>query len=159
MDGKVITLKREVKYLGVILNNRLKWKSHIHSKAKVCKSKIMTMKNAIGGKWGPTPKCMMWFFRSYILSTLTYGSLIWAHSKFAAGERKAIDKVERLAMYCMAPIKKSTPQAGLRTILGLTPMEEVSRKSRLESFLRNRPNIKSQWDRTGHSNKTGFNKE
>ena len=24
MDGKVITLKREVKYLGVILNNRLK---------------------------------------------------------------------------------------------------------------------------------------
>ena len=76
MNGKVITLKREVKYLGLILNNRLKWKSYIHSKVRVCKSKIMTMKNAIRGKWGQTPKCMMWFFKSYILSTLSYCSLI-----------------------------------------------------------------------------------
>ena len=159
MNGKVITLKREVKYLGLILNNRLRWNSHIHSKVRVCKSKIMTMKNAIGGKWGPTPKCMMWFFKSYILSTLSYGSLIWAHSKFAIGERKAIDKVERLAMYCMAPIKKSTPQAGLRTILGVTPTEEVIRKRGLESYIRNRPNIKSQWDGTGHSKKSGFLKK
>ena len=56
-------------------------------------------------------------------------------------------------------IKKSTPQAGLRTILGLTLTEEVIRKRGLESFLRNRPNIKSQWDGTGHSNKTGFLKK
>ena len=62
-------------------------------------------------------------------------------------------------MYCMAPNRKSTPQAGLRTILGLTPTEEVIRKRGLESFLRNRPNIKSQWDGTGHSNKTGFLKK
>ena len=34
-------------------------------------------------------------------------------------------------MYCMAPIKKSTPQAGLRTILGVTPTEEVIRKRRI----------------------------
>ena len=48
---------------------------------------------------------------------------------------------------------------GLRTILGLKPTEEVIRKHGLESFLRNRPNIKSQWDGTGHSNKTGFLKK
>ena len=103
------------------------------------KSKITTMKNAIGGKWGQTPKCLTWFFKSYILSTLSYGSLIWAHSKFAAGERKAINKVERLAMYCMAPIKKSTRQ--------------VIKKRGVESFLWNCSNIKSQWDETGLSKK------
>ena len=153
MNWKVITLKWEVKYLGVILNNRLKWKSHIQSKVKTCKSKMMAMKNAIGGKWGLTSKCMMWFFKSYILFTLSYGSLIWVHSKFAAGERKAINKVERFAMYCMSPIKKSTLQAGLRTILGLTPTEEVIKRRGLESFLWNCSNIKSQWDGTGHSKK------
>ena len=146
MDGKVIELKKEVKYLGITISNRLKWNSHIQMKAKECKAKIMAMKNALGDKWGQMPRCMMWFYKSYILSTLTYGSLKWAHSKFAAGERKAINKVERLAMYCMEPIKRSAPQVGLITFLRLTPIEELTKRYGLESFLRNRSNVEKQWD-------------
>ena len=62
-------------------------------------------------------------------------------------------------MYCMAQIKKSTPQSGLRTTLGLTPIEEVIKRRGLDSFLRNLSNVKVQWDGSGHSKKTGFLKK
>ena len=79
IDGKAIAYKQEVKYLGVTLDSKLQWKTHIDDKTKKAKKFISQVASITRNNWGPKPALMRWAYLSIVRPMLCYGSMIWGH--------------------------------------------------------------------------------
>ena len=70
IDGQTIELSEQAKYLGVTLDNKLKWDHHINEKTKRAKNLLFMLRGIVGTFWGPSPKMMLWAYTSMVLSLI-----------------------------------------------------------------------------------------
>ena len=71
-------ISKSVKYLGVIIDNKLNWNEHIQTAMNKCKKALFSAKRVIGKKWGISPKQKMWIYKTIIVPILSYRSVVWA---------------------------------------------------------------------------------
>lgn len=110
LSGLKIPIKTEYKYLGVVLDNKLLWGSHInHLKSKAEKG-INMLKCVTKTKWGADPKIALLFYRAYIRSILDYGCILYGSA--ANVHLKKIDRVQYSAIrICIGALKSSPTPA------------------------------------------------
>jgi hypothetical protein len=72
-----LILNNQVKYLGVILDNKLNWKFHIDNRIRKASIAYWQCRRAIGKTWGLKPKVVYWIYTSVIRPMLTYAALVW----------------------------------------------------------------------------------
>ena len=60
IDGGEIDFKTEVKYLGVTLDSKLHWTTHINEKLTKTKKYLGQIASMTRKNWGPKPKLMRW---------------------------------------------------------------------------------------------------
>ena len=125
IDGTKLSFSDEVTYLGLTLNKNLNWNPHITKKVNKCKGKLCSLRSALGVKWGPSPKVVLWAFEVLVVPSLTYGSL-----------------GSRLGACLSSPVKKSTTSAGLEVILGLKPLDLVALESDMADSICWKPRIR-----------------
>ena len=70
-----IEYSTEAKFLGIILDQKLSFKSHLERKIIDAKMLLMRIKNAVGTIWGPTPKALMWAYKGIVFPMISYGQL------------------------------------------------------------------------------------
>ena len=75
VDGNEFKLSKSVKYLGVIIDNKLNWNEHINEIVLKCKKTFFAVKKSIGKKWGLTPKQMMWIYIKQLLYQKSHTAL------------------------------------------------------------------------------------
>ena len=103
--------------------------------------------------WGPSPRMLLWTYRSLIVPSFTYGALVWAHQDFNKSTSLQFNKLNRLAAIMTSSFRKSTPTAGLEVILGLKPLDLIARESGLRTYQRLKPS--SKWTGLGLNKKLG----
>lgn len=75
-NGEVIPWVNQIRYLGVIFDNNLKWDQHVeHLEGKVGKN-LNIMKALCGTWWGSDPKTMLMVYKGIIQSHLDYGGFL-----------------------------------------------------------------------------------
>ena len=153
MEGKVLKLSNDVKYLGLTLNKDLTWGRHLKSRIAKCKGKLLRLKTAIGIKWGPSPKLTLWAYESLIVPILTYGSIVWGHTNFTKSQVRNLSTLNRLALIGLSSIRRSTPTAGLEVILNAPPLHLLIKERGLASFIRIKRHF--TWDGVGKAGKKG----
>ena len=99
--------------------------------------------------WGPSPKMLMWAYKSLVVPSLAYGALVWGHSPLNATTLKNHGQLNRLAAIMTSPVRKSTPTAGLE----LKSLDLVFRDARLLDSLRGNP--RTRWEGIGFQSLTG----
>ena len=62
MDGQSIPFSETVKYLGVTLDNKLTWKTHIDEKTTACKKLMVMLNSNLRGMHAPKPKLSKWAY-------------------------------------------------------------------------------------------------
>ena len=72
-----VEYSQSVKYLGITLDHRLSWTTHIDTKISKAKRSLFALRQAISKKWGPKPAYMKWAYNAIIKSRLLYGSVVW----------------------------------------------------------------------------------
>ena len=77
IDKQEKELTTQTKYLGLLIDDQLKWDEHITKRVAKCKNIFFACKAAIGKKWGLDKNKIMWIYKTVILPTLTYGSTVW----------------------------------------------------------------------------------
>ena len=80
ISNKNIPFTHEMRYLGVIIDQKLSWKTQITKTLDICKKNLTIMSALIKRQWGPKPRRAKWLVTGIIRPKLTYASLIWGHS-------------------------------------------------------------------------------
>ena len=132
-----LTLSSSVKYLGVILDNKLNWGEHIQAQCKKAKSIQVMCQRAMGPTWGPSPYITHWIYTAISRPILTYACLAW----FTAVERNKyiqtlLNQVQHLACRCISGCFSSTPLLSLEALLNLPPLPIFINESATRAFIR-----------------------
>ena len=120
IDGKEIPYQKQVKYLGITLDSKLYWTTHIDDKIKKTKKFLAQVAHITRNNWGPKPQLMRWAYLGVVRPMLCYGAMIWGHR---APEMIAkLRRINRMAINTFANFPKSTPTTALEIMLDITPL-------------------------------------
>ena len=106
--GEKLTAVQQAKLLGVILDKKLTFNSHINENVKKGRQRLGLLKLLSGSKWDCKPKTLMILYKSYIRPVLEYGApVILGASKTNIKKYQIIqNKAIRLA-YKLDPLSHS----------------------------------------------------
>ena len=122
LDGHKIEISKTVKYLGITIDNKLKWNDHIENVVKKSKKALFATKRAIGSKWGISPQQMLWIYKTIIIPIISYGSIVWAMN-LTKSQIAKITPIQTMAQHMITRCKTSTPKVLLNLLLNMAPIE------------------------------------
>src|SRR5690606_10385271 len=70
--GEEISLKQQVRYLGVTLDSKLTWNDHIDNITRKAKNSFYLCRSSLGQTWGLKPKTVYWLYTTIIRPAITY---------------------------------------------------------------------------------------
>ena len=117
-----LQVKTEVKYLGVILDSKLSWKSQLLRCREKAISTLWLCRRAVGKTWGLSPKMMLWVYKAVVIPRVTYAAVVWWRRTELVTARRELDKIQRLACLCITGALRTTPTAALQVFLDLPPL-------------------------------------
>ena len=151
IDNKPVPFSSKMRYIGVIMDERLTWKTHLETTLKACKSALMYTSNIIRRRWGPKPTLARWLFTGIIRPKLSYASMVWRHIQKSSTLCEKLRRLNRLGAITITPTVKTTPTKGLEVIHDLMPLELFIKQTALASKQRLRKLIKYDWRGTNKS--------
>ncbi|KAJ8941514.1 hypothetical protein NQ318_001796 [Aromia moschata] len=116
-----IPYKSSVKYLGVIVDEKFKWKQHINQIIKKCENTINIMKVFCRSKWEADPNIALLFYSSLVRSVIYYGSIFYGSTTKA--QLKKVDIIQNKCLRLSLGILNSTPINVLEAESGEPPLE------------------------------------
>ena len=83
----------------------------------------MSIRKGFGSTWGPPPHINLWLYTGIVRPALTYGAAVWAHATKFVHVQTDLQRVQRLGLVKIAPMRASTPTMGLEELTGLPPLD------------------------------------
>ena len=117
-----IPYSREVKYLGVILDQRMTWNAHTENLYTKGLKALWTCSSYCGRAWGAPPELMLKMYKSVVRPILTYAAWIWWKKAEQITTQKKLNKLQRLACLLITGAMKTCPTAAMEVIIGITPL-------------------------------------
>nr|XP_022911150.1 uncharacterized protein LOC111422156 [Onthophagus taurus] len=117
-----LVLSKEVKYLGITLDNKMTWRAHLDNRVKKAYVAFGQCRRAIGKTWGLSPRNALWIYTAVIRPMLTYGAVVWWSKTLQSTSTTALNKVQRLACLYVTGALRTTPTAAMENMLNLTPL-------------------------------------
>ncbi len=146
MGGVEIIPSSSMTYLGVILDQKLNWFSHINNKVAKAIKWLAMIKPAINSIYGLSPARMLWIYKQILLPRITYGAVVWGHS-LTIEQQHTIRSLEGKVFRYFAQMWKSTPIASLEVILNLKPAHLEVLSNAIKTFIRIKDHITPNfWD-------------
>jgi len=122
LGGEELQFSKQVKYLGVILDNRLCWTPHVKAMSKRAVNSLAQCRRAIGCSWGLTPRNMHWLYLTAIRPIVEYGCSVWLPAVQLRTVQNLLNKVQRAACLAITSAFPGTPTAALETFLNIPPL-------------------------------------
>merc|ERR1712020_450354 len=149
INGEIIPFKKEVKYLGVILDSKLSGTSHVKYKIGKAKRHLMAFHYAITKKYGPQPLLMKRAYTTIVIPALTFGCHVFGDKCLQETIKKSLLRLNRLAGLLIANVAPSTPTKGMEVIYNIMPLDILIEKRVSETMDRINNQIHSSWDGVG----------
>ena len=121
--GKELTDTDSISLLGVCVDRGLRYTQHIDNRVKKAKRLLMTAKPALARTWGPRPELTRWLLTGVVTPILTYASHIWFKALDNQATLQKLNAVQRLGLLLVAPVRRSTPTAGLEVLYDVPPID------------------------------------
>ena len=156
IDRVEIPFKEEVKYLGITLDHKLGWRTHVSNKIDRAKRHLMAFHKAITLKYGPNPILMKRAYTTKVVPALTYGCHVWGDKCQLETIRHKLDKINRLACLLIGRVAPSTPTKGMEIIYDIMPLNILIEKRATEIMARINKQNRTTWDGIGTINRRGL---
>lgn len=136
LNGTVIPYSREVKYLGVVLDQKLTWNTHINRTVEKALMATWTCQRLFGKTWGLQPKMILWTYLTVIRPMVNYASLVWWPKTLQKTAQTKLQKVQRLACLGVTGAMRTCPTAAMEAMLDLLPLHlHVKKEAAQSAFL------------------------
>lgn len=118
-----IQLRQQVRYLGVILNEKLCWKPNCVDRARRAMVSLIQCQRMVGKTWGLSSSKMTYIYKAIIRPMLSYGVIAWIRSTRIATHMKPLERVQRMACLMITAAFPGTATASMEMILGIPPLD------------------------------------
>uniref|UniRef100_A0A3B1IE94 Reverse transcriptase domain-containing protein n=1 Tax=Astyanax mexicanus TaxID=7994 RepID=A0A3B1IE94_ASTMX len=121
MYGQTLTQVSEVKYLGVWMDGKLTFQSHINRLVSRCKHSINVMRCLAGLDWGASRKALMQIYFSLIRAAIDYGSVVYGSASKTVLQK--VDKVQLQALRVCCGAFRSSSNPAILVETGEPPLD------------------------------------
>ncbi len=109
-----------VKFLGVTLEQKLHWKSHIATLLKTATQRLNIMKITNGTAWGADKHSLLQVYRSHIRSVIDYGSIIYRTAN--TNTLKKLDTIQNQALRIATGALRTSPILSIHAETNFLPL-------------------------------------
>lgn len=119
--GNELTFEKEVRFLGVTLDQKLTWKSHLRQLKLRCSKVLNLMKALASHRWGADTKTLIHIYLALIRSKIDYGAIAYmtADRKLL----KSVDVIQNSALRIALGAFRSTPTDSLHCLSEVMPLD------------------------------------
>ena len=121
LNQEPIPSREEHKYLGLKVDNGLRWNSHVKQLKKDCNNRMNLLKHLSHTTWGADMKSLKMLYNTLIKSKLEYGSEIYESTSYTSS--KSLYPVRNAALRLATGAFRSSPINSLEIITGSMPIE------------------------------------
>jgi hypothetical protein len=146
INDEQIEFSDEAKYLGVVLDSKLTWNSHI--KAKVIKAKrlLFAIKNSIAKTVGPKPSIVRNTFKTLVVPMVSYACHLFADKLNNITLQKELSRLNRIACLSLGSVPPSTPTATMGILFNLMPLDIEIERIAIKTYCRIKNKLPCIWD-------------
>lgn len=119
-NNTVIPVVKHQKFLGVIIDDKLKFDEHIKHISKKALRGINIMRHLAGTYWGSDPKVMSMLYKSIVRSHFDYSSLAYMNAKSTL--LKKLDVIQNIGLRLICGAMRSTPINSLEIETCIPPL-------------------------------------
>ena len=135
--GSPLPVKTTVKYLGVHLDSKLSWSTHLRNRLLAVNIEQAKIKVTTARHWGLNPATLSWIYKSLSRPKLLYGSIFWANSALQYKSNNCkIQKFGNMAARSVTGTSKFSPLAPTKIIANLEPINLSIQRSALTTYTR-----------------------
>ena len=129
----IINIVKEVKFLGMILDNKLTWLKHIQYVEGRCSKVINCMKLLSGTRWGANSYTLRNIYIALIRSKIDYGCELYNTASHST--KKILDRIQSQALRICTGAYKNVSTCSLQVEMGDPPLEERRKCLITKSYL------------------------
>jgi len=123
LNSRPITQVKTLKYLGIILDQKLTFRDHINHITEKCSRLIFALSKSAKIHWGLGHEALKTIYTGAILPLLHYGAPIWIKALEKASYKIKFIRVQRLINIRIAKSFRTVSNEALCIINGLTPID------------------------------------
>jgi hypothetical protein len=144
-----------MKYLGIIIDNKLKFSEHTSYTPERCTKLIHSLSKSAKVSWGLKHEALKTIYKGAILPLLLYGAPVWYEAMKYEYKKLKYIRVQRLMNIRIAKAFRTSSEA--RCILaGTTPIiiktQEVVKQHNIRKGKGSQTQLTENWNsRTGHT--------
>ena len=120
-QGRKLELDETPKYLGLKLDRRLTWKTHLEEAQAKAMRRLSIMKKLAGTTWGAVPKVLKTIYTGAIRPVMEYGNTAWATA--ANTNTNQLSKVQNAGLRIITGAMKTTPIRSMEVATDLRPLD------------------------------------
>jgi len=126
INGFAVKASTEAKYLGVIFDQQLRFKTHLQYVVKKGTSAALTLSSIAKCTWGAPYKYVRQIFQAVVASRMDYAAIVWHHPKADgstanSAQVRRLTTVQRIAMKAILGCHRTTSTAAMEIETELPP--------------------------------------
>jgi hypothetical protein len=122
LNNKHLRQVKPIKYLSIIIDNKLTFREHITYLTEKCRKIIFALLKSAKLNWGLSHKALKTLYTGGIQPLLLYKEPVWAEILEKTSHRKKVTRVQRLINIKIAKAYRTVSNDALCIITGLTPI-------------------------------------
>jgi hypothetical protein len=146
VNNNPIEFSDEAKYLGIILDHKLSWNSHIKDKVVKCRRLLFAIKNKIAKTVGPRPSIVRRAYKTLVIPMISYGCYLFADKLNTASLHDEFSKLNRLACLALGSVPQGTPTMSLEILYDIKPLDLEMHQIAIKTYSRIKSKLPYIWD-------------
>ena len=130
--GSEINNKDSQKFLGLVIDQSLKWDKHIQYLRTECQKRLGLMKHLSFTKWGADCKSLLRIYNALIKSKLDYG--VEAYGSACKTTLEKLNTIQNTALRVATGAFRTSPASSMQVLCGVKPLPDA-RKEKLVKYL------------------------
>ncbi|GBO37413.1 putative RNA-directed DNA polymerase from transposon X-element, partial [Araneus ventricosus] len=138
LNGNVIPVVSEEKFLGVLLDRKLTFKPHVSNLKKKCNKSLDLLKVLSSKSWGADYDTLLKIYRALVLSKLDYCSIVYGSA--AKTVLQSLDSVHHQGLRLISGAFRTSPVQSLYVMTGELPLQLRREKQCIKYYFKVKSN-------------------
>lgn len=141
LEERKLEVVKEYKFLGVIIDNELRFASHVKKVISKAQNRNKILRCLAGKKWGQSLESQRSLYCTYIRSAMEYAGPSW-YPWISDTAKKSLERVQNTSLQIMTRMAQKTPVEFLQLQAGIEPFKlrmEKNNQIMYERYMRLKP--------------------